>query len=135
VSFDLEAFSDRELIHLFADLRGSNGHVTVAEIVQRLGMPEERGSTTSVSVRLGWMRRYGVVERGELGWKLTEAGEAVLRARKPVRLVSQVDHASDGQLLEATHALAVRRQQAGESFKTLSRREWQRELRRSRGTL
>lgn len=131
----LDDFSDRELIHLIADLVEQNdGHpIHSLQIAERLGLDGgarngRRAFSSSVATRLGWMRRYGVVERLAEGWTLAPAGWAVREAKSNNRLVDDVQRTLDAQLLEATHVLALRRRQAGDAYRTLSRREWQREL-------
>jgi hypothetical protein len=124
----LDEFSDRELLALIADLRDEAGYVQSLDIAVALNLGE--GGKQSASVRLSWMRRYGVVDYDDGGWCLTDDGERALQASASKGLTKAVEATSDPSLLEATHLLAERRRRAGSVFQTLSRREWQRELRR-----
>jgi len=121
---------------LIGDLRDTNGWVTSREIADRVGIAgTEAHATRSVGVRLGWMRRYGVVvkndDNGKVRWRLTADGERVLAARLGRGAVTALTGVSEEQLLAAAHVLTNRYAGSRHTYRTLVRREWQRELRRS----
>jgi len=76
-----EDYTDRELLHIVADLQAADGYVATAEIVERLGMPEGMNSVHAVASRMSWMTRYGWVERHpdiRGTWRLTRKGRALM---------------------------------------------------------
>jgi hypothetical protein len=83
-------YSDRELLGIMFDLAGT-GVVTSRELAVRLfAIPdaedreeEAKHATKCAGTRLSWMKRYGLVEKGEkLGeWQITLAGDQLRRAK------------------------------------------------------
>lgn len=88
-------FSDRELLGVIADLAGANGRTgTVVEArdvaLRVFGVtPNARNEsdiayfTKCVTARFTWMRRFGLLDKGEAAgeWYLSREGNALRRAR------------------------------------------------------
>ena len=83
-------YSDRELLGIMFDLAGT-GVVTSRELATRLfAIPdledkeeEAKHATKCAGARLAWMKRYGLVEKGDnLGeWQLSVAGDQLRRSK------------------------------------------------------
>src|SRR5215469_10043618 len=76
--------SDTELLGIVDDLADENGWTTTYDIRLQLGERVDDpgltpGRRSGVGGRLGWMRRYGWVERNDDGaWRLTAMGNVIL---------------------------------------------------------
>ena len=80
---DLTIFgiSDPELLAVVDDLGDENGWTTTYDVRKQLGENvEEVRRRTGVGPRLGWMKRYGWLERSpdDGRWRLTAMGHAIL---------------------------------------------------------
>ncbi len=74
-----EDYTDRELLHIVADLQAGPGFVDTGELVERLGLPE--GSGHAVASRMSWMVRYGWLERDPDArgrWRVTRKGRSLM---------------------------------------------------------
>ena len=110
-SLQLLEFTDIEFLHLLLDHGGEDGWISTEELADEIGLIGDHRNQ-NVGVRLGWMRRYGCVERNmqpgdphRLDWRLTELGEQLiasgLRASQ-LRMFSDMD---EGQLWEASRVV------------------------------
>jgi len=85
-SFDLYAFSDEELLALVKDNLDNEGWVTSGELADAMGIPpDEDNRLNGIGIRLGWMKRYGVVMRDPQRphpsrWTITGRGIVILEA-------------------------------------------------------
>lgn len=87
-SLKLEDYSDHELLALVNDLSDGTGFVTSGAIAEALGQAGDdlKSPTRNVSIRLAWLKRYGVMETAEeeidgkrtRGWRVTHEGAALL---------------------------------------------------------
>lgn len=130
-SLNLDAYSDRELVHLVADLGDENGWVTVKAFAKKVGVPALHEQC--VSARFAWMRRYGIMERTFTGgrlWRLTEAGRSMAQAEVAPATLSAIHALKDAELAWGAHTLMGRFQAARDEYATVTRRELQREIRR-----
>lgn len=122
-------YSDRELLLMMRDHgNGDGGWVNSADLAEALQI-EAKHPGQHVGVRLGWLRRFGAVERrevkGESFWRPTRMGEALASGN----LNNQQSKALEGldveQLLITTRILTQRYNRAGDTAAHLMRREWQ----------
>lgn len=131
----LAAYSDRELLGVIADLADNDGWVETAHLATRAfgaGIQSEpkrqAHAHRCVGIRLGWMRRYGVVERDKSApgrWRLSSAGEDFLSGRLRAAQSRAVTEADDGQMLHLATTMAERYYAAGPTAATMMRRAWQ----------
>lgn len=94
-------YTDRELLFIIADAADDDGLASSDEIGQRLGLSENgsgRSRAGKVATRLGWMVRYGFVERVDpreadierddrsILWRITPIGIQIMGGRltKPI---------------------------------------------------
>jgi hypothetical protein len=81
------------------------------------------------------MRRYGIMERTSetpTRWRLTREGKAVrdASAASDGAVAKALRRLKQSEILWASHVLAGKFQEADAPYATLTRREWQREIRR-----
>lgn len=130
--FGLHDYSDRELVHLVADMSDDDGWTRPEEIAERAGIGRE--NARAVAMRLAWMRRYGIVEKNRqhpARWSLTEAGEEMVAGHKlNGGTLLALRKLKDHEIVWASHTLAGRFQEAAAPHAVMTRREWQREIRR-----
>jgi len=100
-------YSDRELLAIMFDLAGT-GAVSSRELAVRLfAIPDIEDNTAQIKhavkcagVRLSWMKRYGLVEKGEEKgeWQISVAGDALRRSKLRASVstnIAQTDAALD----------------------------------------
>lgn len=140
--------SDPELLARVKDVSDQDGWVNTYDLGEALGFAE--GDFTSVSIRMSWMKRYGVIEqdgkrvsltitmngkeekRSFARWRLTDLGELAVNAKfsKPQqRLVEQL---TDDQGWLLAQAYAERYERIDPVFAVLMRREAQYAFRKRR---
>lgn len=138
----LENYSDRELVHILADLtpNGSEeGWVDIETIAVRTGMSAPEGMSEAqalihakrcVAVRFSWIARLsGCIERntekGRSGlWRLTEDGASLVKARITKTTDNQLSNIDKHEALLALDALSRRYQKSNRETANLMRREW-----------
>jgi hypothetical protein len=110
VSLRLADFLDEEVLALVADLAGNEGWVSSREFADAVQL-----SAQNVGSRFSWLRKYGVLERNlRVGdphfreWRLTEMGEAVMKAHFGRGQQSAFAALSEEQLPLAMRELASR---------------------------
>lgn len=132
----LASFSDREILHMLADLAGTEGWVDADDLVNRVGIPTDaddgeelaKALRRSVGSRMAWIKKLsGCVERDEKRpgvWRLTERGKAVIKANLPTELRARLEGLEELRGVDAVSVLA--RRYMGGSFEAanLMRREW-----------
>jgi hypothetical protein len=128
----LWGISDSELLGVIDDLGDENGWSTTYDIRKQLGeKPEEVKHRTGVGPRLGWMRRYGWVERSpETGmWRLTAMGHAILDNPE---LSKSVENAlaklNPAQRLRLAREIAEAGHSSADEIRSALRRQWQRSM-------
>lgn len=139
----LENYSDRELIHILADLTplttDSDGWVDIATIAGRVGMSAPTGMSDAqleihakrcVTVRFSWIARLSACvernkEKGKTGlWRLTEQGRALVTAKIAKDTETKLANIDEFQSLLALEALSRRYRRANPQGANLMRREW-----------
>ena len=133
--FSLDEFSDRELMLVVHDLTEKiepESWTTAWEVAQKVNLGEE--GKLHVGIRFAWMRRYGVLEKDPghpARWRLSAAGrEMVAVAKHLSQAQREITKLSNGELVWVSHTLAGRFHRAPDAFANVTRREWQREIKR-----
>lgn len=126
----LEDFSDRELLALVADHEDSEGWADSLHVAQAIwpkyGTEEPERARASVARRFSWLRRWGVMEKGDSGlWRLTRDGRLLAEGRLSEGQRRSVTDLDDEQLMSLGYAMADRYQEAGETPAILFRRAMQ----------
>lgn len=123
-------FSDMEFLHVLLDLATADGWVTTTELAEALRL-DVKHPNQNVGVRLGWLKRLGVVERDEephsetrWAWRLTEEGQAVMDARLRKREENLLEGLAPEMMVEITNYLTARYHRVGEATANLIRRQW-----------
>jgi hypothetical protein len=137
-SFDLHAFSDEELLHLVKDNLDTEGWVTSAELADAIGIPDDEESRLNgIGIRLGWMARYGVIQKDKehptpTRWTLTGRGIVVLEATFSKGLQTQLEGIKGEALWSLARTVTDRYGQADDVSAVLVRRSFQRAYQRRR---
>jgi hypothetical protein len=63
MSLRLEEFSDRELLFAFEEHADANGTISSRELSDGLSLSGLKNPHMNVAIRLGWLKRYGIVYR------------------------------------------------------------------------
>lgn len=126
-------FSDREVLYKLADCLNEDGVATSHEVAASAGLG--RSEARNVAVRLGWMKRYGVVDHAghrneERLWTLTPDGRAMLDGTLNANMRAALAGVSDSQRVTIMEGLAGR---AADNplWKTMLRRSWQNRIGRT----
>lgn len=124
-------YSDRELLAVMHDLNGT-GVVTSRELATRLfAIPEGEDFTDQIKhatkcagIRLSWMKRFGLVEKGEnpSEWQISVVGEQLRRTKLRGAVSSGI--AQTDAPLDLANAVGEKLNSAG----TIEGRAMQREL-------
>lgn len=126
-SLRLADFSDRELLALIVDLADSDlGGVSTAALAEVI-RPDVKYPLTSVGIRLGYLKRLGLLTRDTVTrqWHLTMVGYQFTRGRLTAaqnRAIGALD--DPGAAWVATEALSALLADAGPEQATLMRRQW-----------
>lgn len=125
-------FSDRELLYSMLD-ESRDGIVGSRRLAIRIfGLEESeeneniiRYYTRCVSSRFAWMRRYGMVERGETQgtWVISATGAALLAASLPRALEQRLDDIEDERALALANKVGLKLVSASDVASTAMRRE------------
>jgi len=137
----IKDFSDREILAVIADLQNGDGYAKVGDLAPRLfGLSETESSLETldhaarcVTSRLAWMRRYGLVEKGEEAgfWCISEWGKQLRFTPLGRALSSAITNTPEGSLLELTHQVADRMKERSVAGRAM-RREFQFQVARRR---
>lgn len=141
-SLRLVDFSDREILLILRDVADDEGWATAADMAVHIDLRKEHPQRF-VGARLGWLFRYGAVEREHMWdeqgnalttttgkprytqrWRLTPAGEALAVGALKAAQQRALEGLSDAQLLVAMRELTKRYQQAPDTAAALVKREW-----------
>lgn len=133
----LENFSDREILHLLADLADNEGWVDVEALAIRVGLSRNGLSEAQmalhvrrcVTVRLAWIKKLsGCVERHPdkkvYAWRLTDLGREIVSAKLSKEVADKLGNIQDGATLLALSTLARRFTRSTPAGANLMRREW-----------
>lgn len=114
-SLKLADFLDEEFLALVVDYGDNEGWVSTQELADAIPI-----STRNVGCRLGWLRKYGVVERDlrdgvptKNHWRLTEAGVAMVESRFSRQQRTALDGVLDAQLWYLSQELGRRYETVG----------------------
>jgi hypothetical protein len=136
----IRTFSDREIISAMGDL-GGGLEVLASELAARIfglnGSDDEKvrlHATRCVTSRLSWMKRYGLVEKGDDKgtWVASEWGKALRYTSLGRALSSAVTNTPESSLLELSHQVSDRMLGAGDIPARAMRREVQHQITRRR---
>ena len=127
-SLRLVDFLDEEFLALVVDNADYEGWASSKMIAEAI--LSEEITTRNVGSRLAWMKKYGVVERDTRPgrtyrhWRLTSAGEALVRARFTKRQTDALHTVSDEQLWRLTAELSDRYEVVDDTTANLVRRRF-----------
>lgn len=125
-------FSDREILGMMGDL--GNGVVAASELTFRVfGLNSEsdpdqvKYGNRCVTARLSWMRRFGLVEKGEEPgiWSISKEGEILRAGRLAASILSGIQRSGDDSALTLAHAVGQRFLRTTPVARIAMRREWQ----------
>jgi len=137
-TLQISDFSDREIVSVMGDL-GGGLEVAASELAQRIfglnGNDDEDvrlHATRCVTARLTWMRRYGLVDKGEEKgmWVASEWGKSLRYTTLGRSLSSALSNTPENSLLELTHQVSDRMLRAGQIPARAMRREIQHQIKR-----
>ncbi|MFL5861136.1 MAG: hypothetical protein ACJ780_10185 [Solirubrobacteraceae bacterium] len=126
-SFRLADFSDRELLALMRDVGGEEGVCSTRDIAEAADVGTKH-PLTNVGVRLGYLRRIGMLERDPetRKWYLTPLGERFVRGKlTPGQRRALEALRDEGAAWAATESLARLLGDADTAQATMMRRQWQ----------
>lgn len=124
--------SDTELLAVVDDLADELGWTTTLAVRLQLGEnPEEVGHRSGIGVRLGWMRRYGWLERspdsGE--WRLTPVGHSILDNPSLSRSVeTALSKLNPAQRVRLAREIGESGHHSPPEVQAALRRQWQRSM-------
>lgn len=137
-------FSDRELLLILNDVTDAEGWGTAVDMVVHMDFaPSVEHPQRYVGSRLGWLYRYGAVEREHMydehnnprftkagkprfsqRWRLTPIGAAVAMGRLKAAQQRTLEGLADDQLLVAMREITRLYRQAPGTAAALVKREW-----------
>jgi hypothetical protein len=148
VNMTLFGISDADLLGMIDDLADENGWTTTMAIRVQVGedpwIPAVGEHRSGVGIRLGWLRRYGWLEKGEReridsddergwrwsqSWRLTAMGQALLDNPELSRTVEKaLDGLNPAQRLRLTRELGEAGFGAAPEIQAALRRQWRRSM-------
>lgn len=121
--------SDREVLAILRDATNGDGQASTLDIATRFDYNTESGHPlTNVGVRLGYLRKIGMIERDAdtRGWYLTQLGERFVRGKLTAGQQRALDALRDeGAAWAATESLSRLLGEASDAQRTMMRRQWQ----------
>jgi hypothetical protein len=126
MSLRLEEFSDRELLFAFEEHADANGTISSRELSDGLSLSGLKNPHMNVAIRLGWLKRYGIVYRdSDTGrWALTTAGTRLLHGGLRKRESNALEEMEEHSLLAAMDLFGARIIGAGGEAATMASRQW-----------
>jgi hypothetical protein len=126
MSLTLEEFSDRELLFAFEEHADANGTISSRELSDGLSLSGLKNPHMNVAIRLGWLKRYGIVYRdSDTGrWALTTAGTRLLHGGLRKRESNALEEMEEHSLLAAMDLFGARIIGAGGEAATMASRQW-----------
>jgi hypothetical protein len=81
---------------------------------------------TYVASRLGWMGKWGMLERDPKTavWRITDAGDRVVKAKQRAALLSTLDELPEEELIEVMAHITARWRRGSGLIATMLRREF-----------
>jgi hypothetical protein len=126
-SLTLADFSDRDLLYALDEASDLDGWATSEQVARQIGIDHPRPNQC-VGARLGWLNRYGVMERGtvkgDVVWRLNSKGRELIFGS--IRKSSQElwQRLTETERVAAADALALRLDGSSRQAVHLSRRAW-----------
>jgi hypothetical protein len=118
VSFSVREYRDFDLM---AKIR-ETGPISSRELAGELGM-DELG--THIGRRLGWMRRYEMLEKNDGGlWALTDGGQRVITARTRAAFIRELEELPEEELITIMSHVMARYQHGQQLIADMIRREF-----------
>jgi hypothetical protein len=126
-------FSDREILAMMMDI-SADGIVMAGDLTLRaFGLKADDDqdvldhAARCVTSRLAWMRRFGLVEKGdEVGeWSVSREGRIFREAKLGRAMSSAITNTQDGSMLVMAHEVGERFLRAKPIAQTAMRRELQ----------
>jgi hypothetical protein len=133
----IKDFSDREILAVMNDLNGSDDIVLAGDLTLRLfGLTRDDDmevldhAARCVTSRLAWMRRYGLVEKGEKPgyWAISEQGKMLRFTPLGRALSAAITNTPEASLMELTHQVSDRMLKANDVPARAMRREVQHQI-------
>jgi hypothetical protein len=138
------AIADMELLAIVDDLADENGWTSSHDVRIQLGeQPDDTSYRSGIPQRLGWMRRYGWLEKGERErrpdntwsqrWRLTAMGQVLLdQPELSPQLEQALSRLTPAKRLVLTKELAEIADSAPGEIRNALRRQWARSMRGAR---
>lgn len=143
VNASLFGISDTEILGMVDDMADENGWATTYDVRLQLGEDIESTERSGVGTRLGWLRRFGWLERGDARryerydgsftttatWRLTAMGNTLLDHPDLSRgIENALAKLNPAQRLVLTRELGEAGFDAAPEIRTALRRQWQRTM-------
>lgn len=117
-------FRDLDLMLTLADRGDDEGWSPTHELASSFGFGEE---LRALGIRLGWMRRYGMVEHRntpESLWRLTDGGTRVIDAKLRAAQSRTIEEIPDESLVDVMANITRRYHHGDPMIATMLRREF-----------
>jgi len=116
-------FRDVDIMYRLAEAT-TNGGVPAVELADMLGF--EEGDTRSITIRLAWMKRYGMVafDNKERLWSLSPSGSKVTAAHLRAPALKTVERIPDEAMIEVMAQVTSRYQRGEAMLAHMLRREF-----------
>lgn len=127
MSLKLEEFSDRELLFALEEFSDDEGLATSQAIADGLGFqpqPGLRHPHQNIAVRLGWLKRYGVVHREGKRWGLTEVGYRLMHGTLRASERKVLDNLDGDRLYAVMQEIGAHMITTGDEAATMVHRSW-----------
>jgi hypothetical protein len=117
-------FRDVELLLKIDDEADNEGWIETEALARALGFDEDE--FRNVGTRLGWMRRYGMIERdAQTGvWRVSNGGKRVVEAKLRAATKRELEAIDDEALIDAMTSVLHRYRFADAMTATILRREF-----------
>ena len=118
-------FRDLDLMLKIADEGDDEGWVETRQLASALGAGDDE-RIGGVSVRLAWMRRFGMLEfdPDKRMWRLSPGGERVAKARLKAAKASAIETIPDEALIDVMAHVTTRYRLGDPVMATMLRREF-----------
>lgn len=117
-------FRDLDVMHKLVEEGDNEGWVDTEHLARAMGLGDTHNR--NVSIRLAWMRRYGMVTRDEQRgmWRLSRGGERVVAARLRAASVRELEQLPEDALVETMASVVQRYRFVDSMTATMLRREF-----------
>lgn len=123
-------FTDEEFLAVMADHADHAGWVSTSMLADAVKL-DNKYPNRNIGIRLGWYKRYGIVERDQREgsptkgqWRLTRQGEAVVNAALSRGQKAALDNMGTEQMWHFTQAITNRYVRANDASANLVRRQF-----------